>query len=233
MLGVGLMVSLSIGTFAALLLRQLGPETSTGQQRFISFLISSVSFQFVGLVLTHFFLRVHQVTWSEFLGLSDPRLKNALLIALAVVLVALPLTLGLNELSRIVITEIFSKAEAQPTMQVLEMSRSFGQRIWFGFTAIIMAPLVEEILFRGIIYPAGKQLGFPRLSLLVSSLVFAAIHASLMTLLPLTVLAMIFALLFDKTSNLLAPIAAHSVFNATNFFLFIYREDLTRWWKEF
>ena len=233
MLGVGMLISLSVGTFAVLAFRQLGPETSDGQQKFISFLISGVSFQFAGLVLTHFFLKAHSVTWSEFLGLSDPRLKGAVLLALAVVLVALPLTLGLNELSRIVITQLLGQPEAQPTMQVLQMSQSFGQKIWFGFTAILMAPLVEEILFRGVIYRTGKQLGYPLLSLLLSSLVFAAIHGSLMTFVPLTIFAIILALLYDKTDNLLAPITTHSVFNATNFFLYIYREDLSRWWKEF
>lgn len=233
MLGAGLLISLSLGAFAVLAFRQLGPEVSEGQEKFISFLISGVSFQLVGLVLTHFFLKVHSVTWSEFLGLNDSKLKNALLLALVTVLFALPLTLWLNELSRIAITHFIGEPDAQPTMQVLEMTQSLGQKICFGFTAIFMAPLVEEILFRGVIYRTGKQLGYPLLSLLVSSMVFSAIHGSLMTFVPLTIFAIILALLYDRTDNLLAPITAHSLFNATNFFLYIYREDLTRWMKDF
>lgn len=233
MLGAVLMVSLSIGTFAVLAFGQLSSELSDGQQKFINFLISSVSFQFVGVVLTHFFLKAHEMTWAEFLGLDDSELKNAILLAFAVGFVALPFIIGLNELSRVVITQIHGVPKTQPTMQVLEMTQSLGQRIWFSFTAIVMAPLVEEILFRGILYRTGKQLGYPRLALFGTSLLFAAIHASWMTLLPLTILAIILALLYDKTNNLLAPIVAHSFFNAGNFFLFIYREDFTRWWKEF
>ena len=44
------------------------------------------------------------------------------------------------------------------------------------------------------------------------------------TLLPLSVLAVVLALLYDKTSNLLAPIIAHALFNAVNFFMFLHSQ---------
>jgi membrane protease YdiL (CAAX protease family) len=38
-----------------------------------------------------------------------------------------------------------------------------------------------------------------------------------MNFLPLFVLALVLTVLYEKTNNLLAPIAAHSAFNAVNF----------------
>lgn len=228
MLGAGLMISLSLSMLATLALRQLGPELPADRQRFFSFLISSVCFQGAGLVLAHFFLKQHDTTWAEFLGLKGPRLGRALLSAFLLVLVVLPVIVGLNELMRILITRLFSEPSAQPTMQILEISISLPQRIWFGFTAIVIAPLVEETLFRGILYRTIQQRGFPMLALFGSSLLFAAIHGSFMTLVPLTALAIIFALLYDRTANLIAPIFAHAVFNAVNFFGYLYREDVGR-----
>ena len=229
MLGAGLMISLSLGTFASIALKAALSDWPAGQQKFASFLLSTASFQLVGLILTHHFLKVHEMTWGEFLGVSDRRFGRALQIAFAVTVVALPITLGLNSLSELVLTRLQDTPAIQPTMQVLEGTQGLSQRIIFGFAAIILAPLIEEILFRGILYRTGQQMGYPRVALFATSFVFAAIHGSLMTMLPLMVLSIVFSLLYDRTNRLIAPIAAHSLFNAVNFFAYLNRDALTQW----
>jgi membrane protease YdiL (CAAX protease family) len=229
LLCAGLMVCLFAGTFAATGLKAAFPELTAGQQRFVGFLVSVASFQIAGLFLVHRFLKAHELGWGEFLGLTDGDLKRTFQLAIAVAIVALPIALGLNELSRVVITQALGQADMQPTMQALEATQGPWQRAVFAFTAIILAPLIEEILFRGILYRTGQQAGFPRLALYGSSMVFAAIHGSLMTFVPLTVLALIFARLYDHTNRLIAPIVAHSLFNAVNFVAYINRDALTRW----
>jgi hypothetical protein len=72
-------------------------------------------------------------------------------------------------------------------------------------------------LFRGILYPAIKQAGFPRIALWSTVLLFAAVHLNAVTFLPLAVLALILTALYERTDNLLAPITAHALFNALNF----------------
>jgi membrane protease YdiL (CAAX protease family) len=232
LLGWGLMMSVLCGAVGAHALRRFGPELSIGDERFYTFLVGAVSFQGVGLILIHFFLRDHQLTWPDFLGFTGPRLGRSISLAFAIVVVALPLIVIFNELMRILITRLHEAPDMQPTMQALEISVSLGQRICFGFTAIVLAPIVEEILFRGILYRTIQQRGFPKLALFGSALLFGIIHGSVMTLLPLTALAIVLALLYERTQNLMAPIFAHSVFNAVNFFGYIYREDLTQWWKQ-
>jgi membrane protease YdiL (CAAX protease family) len=233
MLAAGLLISLSLGMFVTLLFRQLGPELPVDRERFFDFLISSASFQGAGLLMIHFFLKQHEMTWREFLGLRGPRLSRAVLMGLGVVAVALPLIMGFNEVMRSLITRLHSEPETQPTMQILEISVSLGQRILFGFTAIVVAPVVEETLFRGIIYRAIQQRGYPGIALFGSSLLFGIIHGSMMTLLPLTALAIILALLYDRAGNLMAPIVAHSFFNTVNFFGYLYRQEIEHWWKQF
>ena len=232
MLGAGLMVSLSAGALLTIGMREFLPAPNPSHQKFLNFIIISVSFQIVGLILTHFFLKEHVVTWAQFLGLNNPNLKRAVLIALAVFAVALPLTLGLNSLSAAVLTHLSGPPEAQPTMQVLEASVSLAQRICFGAAAILLAPVLEEILFRGVLYRTLQQRGYPKAALFGSAVLFAAIHGSWVTLLPLTVLAIILALLYDKADNLLAPILVHSLFNAANFFLYLNQAEIERWWKQ-
>ena len=232
LLGAGLMVSLSMGALANLALPRLFSDLTVTQQKFYGFLIGSVSLQFVGLALIHFFLRQHVMTWAEFLGLKRPGFGRAVALGVGVVAVALPLTLGLNKVCEILLTQLAGKVEAQPTMKILEISVSLPQRVYFGFTAIVLAPLLEEILFRAILYRGIKQRGYPRLALFGSALFFATIHFSLLTFVPLTVLAIILALLYDKADNLMAPIVAHSLFNAANFTLYLYQDEATRWLHE-
>ncbi len=228
----GLLISLSAGMFATLALKNLVSGLSTTDERFYSFVIGSVCFQVVGLILAHVFLRQHEVTWSEFLGLKSPHLGRVILIGFGVAVAAVPAALAINQLSSVIVTILTGSAEMQPTMKVLQVSVSLPQRILFGFTAIVLAPLIEEILFRGILYRALRQRGYPRLGLYGSSIVFGLIHSNLVTFLPLTCLALVFALLYDRTNNLMAPIAAHSLFNAVNFVSFIHQEEIERWIQE-
>lgn len=231
MLGAAIVLCLSAGTFASLAVKAALPGLSPGQLRFATFLMSAASFQIAGIILVHHFLKLHEASWRQFLGLDDTGLSRAIGLAIAVTVIVLPAVLGLNRVSELVLTQIQGTPSTQPTMQALEASQGPWQRIIFAFAAIILAPLIEETLFRGILYRTGQQMGYPRLSLYGTSLLFALIHLSLMTLLPLTVLAIILARLYDYTNRLIVPVLVHSLFNAVNFFVYVNRDELKRWFE--
>jgi membrane protease YdiL (CAAX protease family) len=184
-------------------------------------------------VLVHQFLRLHGVTWREFLGLTRPRLSRAILFAVVVAILVLPVVLTLNEWSARLLNSVGTKPVPQPTIKVLQSTVGLGERFCFGVAAIVLAPLAEEALFRGILYPFIKQHGHPWLALFVTSLVFAAVHSNLMTFVPLTFLAMVLVFVYEKTDKLIAPIVTHALFNAVNFFSFIYETELSRFLHQF
>lgn len=68
----------------------------------------------------------------------------------------------------------------------------------------------------GLFYPLLRRLKPASLSVICVSLLFALIHGNTAILLPLFVLALILTWLYEMTDNLLAPIAVHALFNATN-----------------
>jgi membrane protease YdiL (CAAX protease family) len=84
-----------------------------------------------------------------------------------------------------------------------------------------MAPVCEEAIFRGILYPFLKQRFQPAFGLWMSSLLFATIHANAMTFVPLTMFALVLVWLYERTETLLAPILIHALFNAANFTLLV------------
>jgi membrane protease YdiL (CAAX protease family) len=231
----GLIAALMIGLVAASLvtigLGHVLPGKSILGNRFFQFVVNTFTFQGLALILIRAFLRLHGVSWRELLGLDKVRWKTVATAIVAAV-VALPLALGLNTLCAVLLTRIRMETVQQESMQVLQLSVSLGQKIVFAIGAIILAPIVEESLFRGILYPMIKQQGYPRLALFGSSLLFALIHFNVMTFVPLFVLALVLVLLLETTDTLLAPIITHACFNCANFFIYLNNDQITRWWHE-
>lgn len=90
-----------------------------------------------------------------------------------------------------------------------------------GFATVIMAPIAEEIFFRGFIF-AGliRPLGVVG-AMLVSGFIFGAFHIqsvdSIGLLLPFTLVGMLFAWLYYRTGSILPNMGAHFLFNLISF----------------
>ena len=178
----------------------------------------------LGLVLVFRFLREHEMGWGEAFGLAH-RSREAVLLGLLAAACFLPFGLGLEQTvgwGLKYLSPAGMEPEQQRAVQVLRTAISWSQRGLLGALTILMAPVAEEVLFRGILYAAIKQAGFGRLALWGTAGLFALIHFNLLTFLPLMALALVLTYLYARTNNLLAPIAAHSFFNALNFGLLYY-----------
>lgn len=113
----------------------------------------------------------------------------------------------------------FSEA-SHPLQEGLRSSSAGGIVIWY-LVAAVVAPVLEEIVFRGALYRglrAGTSsmplLGSMVMSALLSSLVFAAIHPQGILFVPiLGALAMSFCLVREMRGSLVAPMVGHAVNN--------------------
>ena len=150
------------------------------------------------------------------MGLRGPDLKKSLLLAVGVLAITLPVVWLLQGVSGVVLEKIGVPVENQRAVEIFLGLKSFWFRVGFGIFAVVIAPVAEEFVFRGMLYPFVKQLGSPRAALFGVSAIFAAIHFDAGTFVPLFALALALTWLYEMTDNLLAPIAAHSLFNATN-----------------
>ena len=87
-----------------------------------------------------------------------------------------------------------------------------------GF-ALFEAPLLEEPLFRGVIF-RGFATAMPLwAAMALSGFAFALIHVNAATFLPLWYLGVAFAWLYWRTGTILAPMLAHFLFNLINLVL--------------
>lgn len=190
-------------------------------KKFINFVISALSFQgavFLGLVL---FLRECGIGWRSAFGWDLPNMRVAAGWGVLGICFALPITFLLAYGSTELLKKVGFVPDQQDTVKALQAAMPVGQTIVYGLFAVLLAPVAEEMIFRGVLYPAIKQGGFPRLALWGTALLFAATHANLMAFVPLTFLALVMTALYERTGNLIAPIVAHAMFNVVNFYLIV------------
>lgn len=187
-----------------------GPPPKTAAGELMLFVEPAV------LVLFALFLREHRLTWNQAFGLANGP-GQALLYGFMAACIFLPLGWLLQWVSAQAMVRLHLEPHEQDVVQTLRASSAWFNQVSLGIVAIALAPMVEEGLFRGILYPGLKQTGFPRLALWVSALLFALMHFNVVTFVPLLLLAIVLTLLYEHTNNLLAPIVAHSLFNTVNF----------------
>lgn len=84
----------------------------------------------------------------------------------------------------------------------------------FFITASVMAPIFEEIMFRGFLLPSLTRYIPVWGSILLSAFLFAIAHLSLSEVLPLMTLGIILGFVYVKSKNLLAPMLLHSLWNS-------------------
>jgi len=88
-----------------------------------------------------------------------------------------------------------------------------GLIILFIFTLVILAPVCEEIFFRGYLYPALRNRMNKQPAMLVNGLMFAAAHFDLFGFLPRFLLGYGLCWIYDKDRTLGGPIAGHALYN--------------------
>lgn len=81
-------------------------------------------------------------------------------------------------------------------------------------TAVLIAPLAEELIFRGFLYNAVKHYLRAPAAIIVSSVLFAAAHGDLRLIPELGTAAIIFTCVYEYTGCMWANILCHALFNS-------------------
>ena len=79
--------------------------------------------------------------------------------------------------------------------------------------ACVVGPVVEEVLFRGILFSAVRTQTSRLVAMLISGGIFSALHTNLVGFLPILVLGCLLADLYERTGSLLSCISVHIVHN--------------------
>ncbi len=115
----------------------------------------------------------------------------------------------------------FSLLERMNSQQVMfirtarHLLAGLGTWHWVLFGAVmgILVPVLEEAYFRGCLLNALKDRWGTRVALVGSALAFGILHLNVMLLPLYFLLGILTGLLYERTGNLLAPVAFHSLNN--------------------
>ena len=87
--------------------------------------------------------------------------------------------------------------------------------IWTDYvlSLLIIVLVVEEIIYRGIVYPSYRKKYGPRIAILITAVLFAAIHKEpLVEYSQLVIKGALLTWLYEKKEDLLYPVILHSIF---------------------
>jgi membrane protease YdiL (CAAX protease family) len=105
-----------------------------------------------------------------------------------------------------------------PTQEALSQTAAVPELLPIVFlSGVIIAPIAEEIVFRGYLYKAFRDRFKPSYAIVLSAALFSVIHLELLAAAPLFVIGIVLAYVYEKTGNLMAPITLHVLNNAVAF----------------
>jgi membrane protease YdiL (CAAX protease family) len=215
------------GGMAIALLQKAGLDGFKSENDFGYILVGTLSFQGATWVLMAIFFRYHQVDWGDALGFRNKNWGSTILLALGVVIIILLAAAPLETLSIDLMKKIHWTPKDEEAVTLLTDTSSHAAQIYLVIFAVLIAPVAEEFIFRGVLFPFLKQHNMPKTAWLGLNLFFAFMHADAAIFIPLFVLSIALTWLYEKTDNLFAPIFAHALFNAANLILLKYSPQLT------
>jgi len=97
--------------------------------------------------------------------------------------------------------------------------------LWFGvLRVVILAPIVEELIFRGVIFSGFQRIYPAILAIVFSALLFALFHLNPWQLGPTFLLGLLLGYVRLRTGSLLAAIFTHALHNGMIFLSVYYKE---------
>lgn len=97
--------------------------------------------------------------------------------------------------------------------EMLRSSQGAGQFIWLIVMGVILAPLSEEIFYRGMLYPLVRYSAGPIWGAILAGLIFGVVHWDLWRTIPLAAGGVILCFIYEKTGSIWVTTLAHGIWN--------------------
>ena len=211
-----------VGILFSSVARKLAGSPAPGSDA-LQLAITTLSFQGAVLILVGRLVHEHELTWSQAFGFGNHRVRSVV-IGFVCAFSIIPVAWGLQIGSVKVMTLLHWDPQVQHAVNIFNLTEAWSDRVVLGLVALVLAPVAEEIMFRGIMYPALKGFGMPRFAFWSTALIFSLIHFNAATFLSLLAFACLLNILYEKTGNLLTCMVAHTSFNAINLAMLVATE---------
>lgn len=127
------------------------------------------------------------------------------------------ITFGLWIITQITITWYYNTF-GDRLLDVHNSTISISPTIYL-FLTLVFAPIAEEVLIRGIVYPTLKNICKPWIATLISSFIFSFLHGTVVHLFTGIYCGIYFVFVYEYTGKLRYAILAHMIYNSMSLLL--------------
>lgn len=178
--------------------------------------LNTLFFHIAGLIMIASSLRSRKLSWKTGFGLEPGGVASRLGTGAVSYLAILPFLLFAAMAYQLVLWSIDYPPSLQDIAEILKQADSIGMRAFIFILAVVIAPVFEEILFRGVGLPlVAKKLGMGP-AVFLTSFAFAFIHFHVPSFIPLFLIAVAFSMAYIYSRSILVPIVMHAAFNGVN-----------------
>ncbi len=211
------------------LVQKLTPGLQGWQKIFRDHIVMSIG-AVVTMAAMMFLAHVHFARRLKGFGLNIKTIVKDFFMAIVNLLTAWPLMMAAITMTMFVAELIWGREYQMQQHQQLEMITEYPQlplRIMIVFVAVVIAPVLEEMLFRGFVQTTIRSFFNIRNSawpaIAASSVFFAIMHADPGHWPALFVLGVCLGYSYEKSGSLFRPIFIHLFFNASSVAIALYQ----------
>lgn len=107
----------------------------------------------------------------------------------------------------------------QPILEIFLEEEKEGVLTYLSLFVAVAGPVMEEIFFRGFLYNAIKKETGIKSAIFISAILFSFLHAHVIGFLPILILGVSLAYLYERTGSLIPSITVHVIHNLIMIFL--------------
>ncbi|MEA4924547.1 MAG: type II CAAX endopeptidase family protein [Syntrophomonadaceae bacterium] len=191
----------------SLIVQRLMLETGASEMQYF---LTAFGVQFLATILFVYLLAVlfKQGKWSD-LGLRPARLADLGIYGIlgGILLIIMVLIMGL------VLKYFQPDLQPQSIEELLRSASRLPDFLVLAAAATILAPISEEIFYRGMVYPLLRKYLGAAGGAVAAGMVFGLAHYDLWRALPLAVGGAALCYIYEKSGSILVSMAAHGVWN--------------------
>ncbi len=152
----------------------------------------------------------------EMFGLGRLNARGIAIWGGVVSVLAIPLVMIVGWVSNGMLAPKLGELPPQPVVEAFVESPNLVFRLVMLVMVVVVAPVFEEVLYRGYLYGVSKRFTDRFFAVVFSSSAFALVHSGMITVIPIFTLAVFLALAYELSGCLLVPIVIHMLFNLAN-----------------
>ena len=209
------------GLLASTMVVYFSPQNDGENTSTIGYILNAFLTQFIlfgGTVLL--FFKTLSIPFNTYISIGYPKRKDWLY-TIGSFLLAIALTISFSPIANWIEISFSDHPWVMHQIKINSIQNNVIGSLREGklpiaiLTFAILPAILEELVFRGILYKIIKNITAKKhLSMVISALIFSLFHFQVLSFIPIMLVGILLAFLYEKTNNLLNAMLLHFTFNA-------------------